>query len=286
MKALLTAIIAVAMLGVVGQTSAFEIAIELIHMEPFVAGGSGENIHREDAYPYDWGSTFSDECMQLYITGAPGQTQLFPSTGAPVRTQHYVINRDPGYHLFAGRCTPESTNFTVKADGAILIGVPQADTTGPSEALIHVGGAESDVWVLVKATNLDGAGGGSAGPAGAQGPQGKQGDAGATGPAGAQGPQGDAGAAGAAGSAGAQGDAGAAGATGADAPCKPCADVASAAVDMSCKILDVNPATNIQELRDTAQVVVDTLAISANVCEPGCDIGAEINAAIDAKLNP
>jgi hypothetical protein len=55
---------------------------------------------------------------------------------------------------------------------------------------------------------------------------------------------------------------------------------------MSCKILDVNPATNIQELRDTAQVVVDTLAISANVCETDCDIGAEINAAIDAKLNP
>ncbi len=85
---------------------------------------------------------------------------------------------------------------------------------------------------------------------------------------------------------GAAGATGATGATGANAPCKPCADVASAAVDMSCKILDVNPATNIQELRDTAQVVVDTLAISANVCETDCDIGAEINAAIDAKLNP
>ena len=33
MKTLLTAIIAVAMLSVVGQTSAFEIAIEIIHME-------------------------------------------------------------------------------------------------------------------------------------------------------------------------------------------------------------------------------------------------------------
>ena len=105
----------------------------------------------------------------------------------------------------------------------------------------------------MKATNLDGTAGGSAGPAGAQGPQGKQGDAGAT---------------------------------GADAPCKPCADVAGAAVDLSCKILDVNPATNIQELRDTAQVVVDTLLISTNVRETDCDIGAEINAAIDAKLNP
>ncbi len=306
MKALLTAIIAVAMLGVVGQTSAFEIAIEIIRMDAGAAGGSGENIHREGDYPYDWASGNSDECMQLNINGGPGLTQLYPSASGS-RPQHYVINRDPGFHLLAGRCHG-GTNFTVLADGAILIGVPQVATTGPSAALIDVWDSpDNDYWVLVKATNLDGAGGGSAGPAGAQGPQGKQGDAGATGaagPAGAQGPQGDAGADGAAGSAGdtgsagaqgpqgdagatgAAGAAGATGATGANAPCKPCADVASAAVDMSCKILDVNPATNIQELRDTAQVVVDTLAISANVCETDCDIGAEINAAIDAKLNP
>lgn len=278
MKTLLTAIIAVAMLSVVGQTSAFEIAIEIIHMEAVEAGGSGENIHREDAYPYDWASGNIDECMQLNINGGPGLTQLYPSpTSSSSRTQHYVINREPGFHLLAGRCHG-GTNFTVLADGAILIGVPQVATTGPSEALIDVwDNPDNEVWVLVKATNLAGAGGGGAGPAGAQGPQGKQGDAGATGDAGsagAQGPQGDAGAAGADGT------------TGADAPCKPCADVAIAAVDMSCKILGVNPATNIQELRDTAQVVVDTLAISANVCETDCDIGAEINAAIDAKLNP
>lgn len=285
MKTLLTAIIAVAMLSVVGQTSAFEIAIEIIHMEAVEAGGSGENIHREDAYPYDWASGNSDECLQLNINGGPGLTQLYPSpASSDTRTQHYVINRDPGFHLLAGRCHG-GTNFTVLADGAILIGVPQVAATGPSEVLIDVwDNPDNEVWVLVKATNLDGAGGGGgAGPAGAQGPQGKQGAAGAdgaagsagdTGSAGAQGPQGDAGAAGADGT------------TGADAPCKPCADVAIAAVDMSCKILGVNPATNIQELRDTAQVVVDTLAISANVCETDCDIGAEINAAIDAKLNP
>jgi len=286
MKALLTAIIAVAMLGVVGQTSAFEIAIEIIHMEAVEAGGSGESIHREAGYPYDWASAAVDECMQLNISGGPGLTQLYPSTGEPVQTQHYVINRGPGFHLLAGRCHG-GTNFTVLADGAILIGVPQVATTGPSEALIDVSDdPANDYFVLVKATNLDGAGGGSAGPAGAQGPQGKQGDAGATGPAGAAGSAGDTGSAGAQGPQGAAGAAGAAGATGADAPCKPCADVAAAAVDLSCKILDVNPATNIQELRDTAQVVVDTLQISTNVCEPDCDIGVEIDAAIDAKLNP
>jgi hypothetical protein len=100
-----------------------------------------------------------------------------------------------------------------------------------------------------------------------------------------QGPQGKVGAAGTNGTDGTQGPQGKVGATGADAPCKPCADVAGAAVDLSCKILDVNPATDIQELRDTAQVIVNTLLISTNICETDCDIGAEINAAIDTKLN-
>ncbi|MFM1548798.1 MAG: hypothetical protein ACKJSG_05325, partial [Lentisphaeria bacterium] len=76
------------------------------------------------------------------------------------------------------------------------------------------------------------------------------------------------------------------GAAGADAPCKDCEDVASSAVDLACVILDVNPATSIQELQDTANVVVNTLLISANVCEPDCDIGSEINSAINTKLNP
>jgi hypothetical protein len=128
MKALLTAIIAVAMLGVVGQTSAFEIAIEIIRMDAGAAGGSGENIHREGDYPYDWASGNSDECMQLNINGGPGLTQLYPSASGS-RPQHYVINRDPGFHLLAGRCHG-GTNFTVLADGAILIGVPQVATTG------------------------------------------------------------------------------------------------------------------------------------------------------------
>ena len=103
--------------------------------------------------------------------------------------------------------------------------------------------------------------------------------------AGAQGPAGNDGATGAQGPQGKQGETGAAGATGAAAPCTPCADVASAAVAMACIVLDANSATSIQELRDTASTVVDTMLISANVCEATCDVAAEINTAIDAKLN-
>jgi len=55
---------------------------------------------------------------------------------------------------------------------------------------------------------------------------------------------------------------------------------------MACIVLDANPATDIQELRDTAATVVDTMLISANICEVGCDVAAEINTAIDTKLNP
>jgi len=266
MKALLTAIVTVAMLGVVGQTSAFQIAIEIIQMEATVAGGSGEDIHREAGYPYDWASANSDECMQLNINGGPGLTQLYPSLD-PVQTQHYVINRDPGFHLFAGRCHG-GTNFTVLADGTVLIGVPQVATTGPSEALIDVSDDPlNEYFVLVKATTLDGSGGGgSAGPAGPQGPQGKQGDAGA---------------------AGDTGDAGAAGAQGDAAPCTSCADVVNAAVTLACTALGISPTTNLQQLQDTAQSIVDTLLISANICEPtNCDIGTGIQDAIDAKLNP
>ena len=106
------------------------------------------------------------------------------------------------------------------------------------------------------------------------GPQGPQGKVGTDGQDGTQGAQGDAGAD------------GAAGAAGTDAPCTPCADVASAAVALACIMLDFNPATDIQELRDTAATVVETMLISANICEEGCDVAAEIDTAIDTKLNP
>ena len=75
--------------------------------------------------------------MQFNINGGPELTQLYPSPSGAVRAQHYVINRDPGFYLLAGRCH-SGTHFTVLADGTILIGVPQVATTGPSEALIDV----------------------------------------------------------------------------------------------------------------------------------------------------
>ena len=83
---------------------------------------------------------------------------------------------------------------------------------------------------------------------------------------------------------GPQGPQGKQGADGAAAPCVSCADVAGAAVDLACKILVGNPPNSVQELEDIARVIVNSLQISANICDPDdCDIGAEINAAIDAK---
>jgi hypothetical protein len=113
---------------------------------------------------------------------------------------------------------------------------------------------------------------------GPQGPQGKAGDAGAAGT------NGDAGTNGAAGAQGPQGKAGADGATGADAPCVSCEDVASAAVDLACVILGASAATSVAELRADADVIVNSLMISANLCEGECDLGVQIDAAITAKL--
>ena len=78
---------------------------------------------------------------------------------------------------------------------------------------------------------------------------------------------------------------GADGAAGAAAPCTPCAAVTDAAVALACKILGENPPASVSELQATSQVIVDTLLISANICEDDCDVSAGIQAAIDAKLN-
>ncbi|HCN07209.1 MAG TPA: hypothetical protein DIT01_04685, partial [Lentisphaeria bacterium] len=75
-----------------------------------------------------------------------------------------------------------------------------------------------------------------------------------------------------------------AGAAGADAPCVSCEDVASAAVDLACVILGASAATSVAELRADADVIVDSLMISANLCEGECDLGVQIDAAIAAKL--
>jgi len=69
------------------------------------------------------------------------------------------------------------------------------------------------------------------------------------------------------------------------APCTPCDDVVNAAVDFACTALGISPVTSLQELQDAAASIVATLLISANICDPtNCDIGAGIQAAIDAKL--
>jgi hypothetical protein len=85
---------------------------------------------------------------------------------------------------------------------------------------------------------------------------------------------------------GPQGPQGKVGATGADADCVACADVANGAVDLACLVLGENIPTNYAQTQAAATVIVNTLLISTNICEPACDIGAEIDAAIDAKMNP
>ncbi|MFM1548575.1 MAG: hypothetical protein ACKJSG_04180, partial [Lentisphaeria bacterium] len=58
-----------------------------------------------------------------------------------------------------------------------------------------------------------------------------------------------------------------------------------AAVTLACKLVGTNLPTNIPELREFAQAIVDNLLISANICEDECDVAAGIDAAIDAKVN-
>ncbi|MDP7397753.1 MAG: hypothetical protein QF541_12850 [Lentisphaeria bacterium] len=112
------------------------------------------------------------------------------------------------------------------------------------------------------------------------GPQGPQGKAGSDGAAGS------AGAAGAAGADGAQGPQGKQGPAGADADCVACTDVANGAVDLACLVLGENIPTNFAETQAAALVIVNTLEISANICEDTCDIGSEIDDLINAKMNP
>ena len=59
-----------------------------------------------------------------------------------------------------------------------------------------------------------------------------------------------------------------------------------AAVDLACLVLGENLPTRVGQVQAAATVIVNTLLISTNICEPTCDIGAEIDALIDAKMNP
>lgn len=285
MKKLLTTLTVVAMFGIAGQIFAFEIAVEIIHMEALEAGGSGENIHRESIYPYQFSSVDVNECMQLYVTGGPGQTWLHP-TGPTTNSdghkgaQHYVFNRAAGQYGLGGRCIESPINLNVLDSGCITLDVPLSNPTGKSEILTTIDGG--GVFALMKFTNLDidqdscggGGGGGASGPTGPQGDQGKQGDAGADGVAGAAGTNGVD---------GADGANGPTGPTGADAPCVDCATLSTAVIDFTCKILAANPPTTTQAFDDSADAIVDALTITSNVCDgdtAGCI--AQIKTDIDA----
>jgi hypothetical protein len=70
------------------------------------------------------------------------------------------------------------------------------------------------------------------------------------------------------------------------ADCVACADVANGAVDLACLVLGENMPTSFAQTQAAATVIVNTLLISTNICEQDCNIGAEIDALIDAKMNP
>jgi hypothetical protein len=65
-----------------------------------------------------------------------------------------------------------------------------------------------------------------------------------------------------------------------------CADVASAAVDLACLVLGESQPTSFGETQAAATVIVNSLEISANICESTCDISTEIDALINAAMNP
>jgi len=159
---------------------------------------------------------------------------------------------------------PQDGNYGIDLDNIVV----SQTVPGPS---IHEQITDILAGQAALEAKLDNLPAGAQGPAGADGATGADGTAGAAGAAGAQGPQGKAGADGAAGAA---------------AACTPCADVTDAAAELACKLLGTTPPTSVSELQEFAQTIVDTLLISANICEPDCDVDAGITAAIDAKLNP
>ena len=55
---------------------------------------------------------------------------------------------------------------------------------------------------------------------------------------------------------------------------------------MACLILGENIPTSFAETQAAAATIVASLEISANICEGACDIGSEIDAIINAKMNP
>ena len=258
MKTLTTTIIGlVALLLVATQASAFPVAVKITNMEINGSYG-GVDAYREAAYIHSLAHPTPGYCMKVYVTGPDGYQQLYPHES--VEAQQHVIERDPGSYRVGSGCADSLATLVVDENGCV----------SPNEVVVVSDGGEGmTAWMLLRFSSMDGnCAGGGAGADGAQGEQGPQGADGATGSTGADGAAGDAGAAGAA------------------APCTPCDDVANAAVNLACIVLNETQPTNIQELTDAATVIVDSLMISTNICEGTCDIGAGIQAAIDAKLNP
>jgi len=214
------------------------------------------------------------------LSSSPGTWGIFSNGGLAAYGPINLLPNDPGtgkYEIihFAN---VETLGFRINHNGSIEV-VSEVGGTGSATGGIYTLVTDIGVDITLpldqvpwghKVRYVESLGGGAAGADGAQGPQGKQGAAGAAGDAGATGATGDAGAA------GAQGDA---------APCTPCDDVVNAAVELACTALGISPATNLQQLQDTAASIVATLLISANICDStNCDINAGIQAAIDAKL--
>ena len=245
----------------------------LVHMQHIDADGRAI----ENPYGSPCGASLNHLHNQNLIERiyyAPGYNPIFTAAGpGQIFSRERVLDLAPGAYSIKGGSIvggppPFDAPFTVAADGSVSPNVFRGTITGQGYGPGCIPNTP-DVLTRFVLTLTGNAGGGPAGATGATGATGAASTvAGPTGATGGQGIQGKLGPA------------------GADAPCTPCDDVANAAVDLACKIIGLNPPTSVQELQVCAQTIVDTMLISANICEPSCDVGAAIAAAIDAKLNP
>ena len=309
MKKLLAAITALAVFGVTNQTFAHSgndgehaadavwVAVQMDVMEDN-SNGFGKRVVQGPTNYYT--QLQGANLGHGFYVSIPGHTYAKPGGAEEMPWEHFFFLADRGTNgsLLNERTQYDYYPYTVNMDGTVT----------PAEGIWnftanHLGaspwpGEAVEVVLRVRLrgvgtpynkqdhTDAVGERNDGGGPAGADGAAGPAGPPGTDGAAGATGATGDAGATGDQGPQGEAGATGGAGTAGTDAPCTPCADVASAAVAMACIVLDANPATDIQELRDTAATVVETMLISANTCEETCDVAAEIDTAIDTKLNP
>jgi hypothetical protein len=276
----------------------FEVRNELNRTMFNITGGFSPSTIISDGFPNPTGSLLHVEYGGRLFTH---QAQFIVNSddaweGWGVLVQSSAISPRPDLdRVLEAGLNDGSTSFLVTGHNRVGIGALPAgnDKSEKVEETLHVFGTarvevtptdnslteilvrDSDGTIHVRdASTLT-----SQGPQGKIGPQGIPGNNGNDGANGNDGLQGEQGLAGADGAQGEQGLAGA------DAPCVDCDDVASAAVDLACLVLGENIPTSVAETEAAATIIVNTLLISTNVCEPDCDIGAGIQAAIDAKLN-